>query len=120
MGGWITWYNCTIYSKWYSTKKSVDLKSEYEKEIDIKYDMVMVTRFDIAWQTDIIFKDLNLNHFYAGIWNRRYTLDGKEIPFSPGEIVDISVGTKHRVENRGGRDLIFIETHLRGKIWLFY
>ena len=38
------------------------------------------------------------------------TLDGKEIPFSPGEIVDISVGTKHRVENRGGRDLIFIET----------
>ena len=67
------------YSKWYSTMKSVELKNEYEKETGVKYDMVMVTRFDIAWQTDIFFEQLNSEHFYAGIWNRRYTLDGKEI-----------------------------------------
>ena len=38
------------------------------------------------------------------------TLDDKEYVFKAGQIVDIPVGTKHRVENRGKSDLIFIET----------
>jgi len=38
------------------------------------------------------------------------TLDGKEIEYKEGEIVDIPVRTKHRVENKHEEDLIFIET----------
>ena len=38
------------------------------------------------------------------------TLDGKETEYKEGEIVDIPVGMKHRVQNKGTEDLIFIET----------
>ena len=38
------------------------------------------------------------------------TLDDEYIVYKNGEIVDIPVGTKHRVENRSKEDLIFIET----------
>ena len=38
------------------------------------------------------------------------TLDDKEIAYTMGEIVDIPVGTKHRVQNNFEEDLIFIET----------
>ena len=37
------------------------------------------------------------------------TLDGEEKNFSKNEIVNIPVGTKHRVQNNGEQDLIFIE-----------
>ena len=40
------------------------------------------------------------------------TLDDKEIAYTIGEIVDISVGTKHRVENRQDEDLRFIEVQV--------
>ena len=38
------------------------------------------------------------------------TLDDKEFTYHKGEIVDIPVGTKHRVQNDEDIDLIFIET----------
>ena len=38
------------------------------------------------------------------------TLDDKEFTYHRGEIVDIPVGTKHRVQNDEDIDLIFIET----------
>ena len=38
------------------------------------------------------------------------TLDDKEFIYQKGEIVDIPVGTKHRVQNDEDIDLIFIET----------
>ena len=38
------------------------------------------------------------------------TLDGKDINYSVGKIVDIPVGMKHRVRNDEKEDLIFIET----------
>ena len=34
----------------------------------------------------------------------------KEVEYKEGEIVDIPVRTKHRVENKTNEDLIFIET----------
>lgn len=37
------------------------------------------------------------------------TLDGKVITLTPGETVDIPVGTAHRVENSGEATLVFIE-----------
>ena len=38
------------------------------------------------------------------------TLDDVEYIFKAGEVVKVPVGTKHRVENKGEDDLIFIET----------
>ena len=38
------------------------------------------------------------------------TLNDKEFTYKEGEIVDIEVGMKHRVENKFDKDLIFIET----------
>jgi hypothetical protein len=53
------------YSRWYSTKKVVDLKSQYEKENNFKYDLVFLTRFDIAWQKELDFNKFNPKYFYA-------------------------------------------------------
>ena len=38
------------------------------------------------------------------------TLDDKIHTFIEGDVVQIEYGTKHRVENKGDEDLIFIET----------
>ena len=45
------------YSRWCSAKKVIDLKNEYEKENNFKYDCVMLARFDLAWQSDLIFDE---------------------------------------------------------------
>jgi len=37
------------------------------------------------------------------------TLDSRTIPLKPGESVDITVGTNHRIENPGTENLAFIE-----------
>jgi mannose-6-phosphate isomerase len=39
----------------------------------------------------------------------RVTLDGEELDRGPGEVVDVPVGTAHRIENRGREVLTFIE-----------
>ena len=67
------------YSKWYSMKKSIELKSQYEKENNITYDFVMNSRLDIAWQTDVDFSKHNADKFYVGNWNRRFYDNGREI-----------------------------------------
>ena len=38
------------------------------------------------------------------------TLDDEEYEYHIGDVVEIPVGTKHRVENKFNKDLIFIET----------
>jgi hypothetical protein len=47
-----------IYSRWYSEKESIRLKSEYEKENNFEYDIVFSTRFDL-----LFLKDLDFNSF---------------------------------------------------------
>ena len=53
------------YSRWYSNKKVIDLKIEYEKENNFKYDMVMVTRLDIGFFKKLNFKNFDNNFFYV-------------------------------------------------------
>lgn len=62
-------YLFRAYSRWYSTKKVVELKSQYEKENGFKYDWVMVGRLDLLFFVDFLFKNLDPNYFHAGIWN---------------------------------------------------
>jgi len=94
------------FSKWYSMKKSIELKSDYEKENGFKYDFVMNSRFDIAWQTDVNFSNFEQNSFYAGNWNRRYFLNEKEIKnrlyynydITPEQYTEKLVGYPHNEE----------------------
>jgi len=58
------------YSRWYSLMRSVELKSKYEKEQGIKYDGVMVARFDIAWMNSVIFNEYDMKNFYVSGWYR--------------------------------------------------
>ena len=69
----------SIYSRWYSTKKAIELKRQYEEEKNFKYDCVFLTRFDVAFFTDVIFKDFDMSKFYAAHVNNYYTPDGKKI-----------------------------------------
>ena len=53
------------FSRWYSTQRSVELKKKYEEENNFIYDCVMLTRFDIAFMSDLVFKNYNMDNFYA-------------------------------------------------------
>lgn len=58
------------YSRWYSTAKSLELKHNHEKKHRFQYDCVMSARFDIGWRKPIIFKNHDMNNFYAPGWHR--------------------------------------------------
>lgn len=57
------------YSRWYSSKKTIELKREYEIENGFIYDCVMVSRLDLAFFTDVVFDRYDLKYFYASHWN---------------------------------------------------
>ncbi len=52
------------YSKWYSTQQVLKLRQDYERKTGTKYDCVMLSRFDIAWQKDILFDNHNMKFLY--------------------------------------------------------
>ena len=54
-----------IKSRWFSQKKVLQLKKEYEKENQLKYDYVMVSRIDQAFLSDLIFENYDSNIFWA-------------------------------------------------------
>ncbi len=39
-------------------------------------------------------------------------LDGKEIPVSPGSVITVPQGSRHRMWNKGNKPLVFIEVQL--------
>lgn len=57
-----------IYSRWYSQQAANNLKKEYEDLHNIKYDVVMHTRFDLAIRKDIDFSKINFeqDQIYIG------------------------------------------------------
>ena len=57
------------YSRWYSNKIVNELRQEHEQENDFKYDYVMTTRFDLAFETDVVFDNFDNEYFYAGKWS---------------------------------------------------
>ena len=47
------------YSRWYSTKKVIELKKKYERENNFKYDLVFLTRLDLAFITSFYFNKID-------------------------------------------------------------
>lgn len=53
-------------SRWYSYKKSVELKAKYEYEHNMEYDFVLVQRFDLCWNLSIDFSNMSKEKLYVG------------------------------------------------------
>tara|TARA_B100000674_G_scaffold486429_1_gene494973 strand:- start:2474 stop:3343 length:870 start_codon:yes stop_codon:yes gene_type:complete len=53
------------HSRWYSTKKVVELMSEYSKKNNEQYDFVLLTRFDCLYKKTIELEKLDNSKFYA-------------------------------------------------------
>jgi hypothetical protein len=53
-------------SRWYSYKKVVELVNEYELLNKFEYDLILVQRFDLIWNVDINFKNIDPFYFYVG------------------------------------------------------
>jgi hypothetical protein len=53
-------------SRWYSYKHVINELRAYEKKNGIKYDFVMVQRFDLVWKTIPMFETMDPNTFYVG------------------------------------------------------
>jgi hypothetical protein len=66
----------THYSLQYSRMISANLKSEYEKEHNFKYDYVMLARFDLAWQTPLVFSEYDKEFIWVAKWPKK-SLHGK-------------------------------------------
>ena len=57
-------------SQAYSAKKSIELKKRYETANKFHYDLVMMSRIDLLWLTEINLKILDNNYFYISNWNQ--------------------------------------------------
>jgi hypothetical protein len=59
-----------------SLKKSIELKDMYEIEIGIKYDIVIIYRYDVLLWTDMILDDYNINEsIYVNGWDGSKSAD---------------------------------------------
>lgn len=76
--GW-DWRKHSHYSRWSSTQIVVDLKRQHEKKNNIKYDFVMLARFDHALEKKIDFSTLNSEGVYSLVWPRWFEKD-KPLP----------------------------------------
>ena len=57
-------YLFRAFSFYYTRAKAIELKKEYEKENNFKYDCVIDSRFDLAWNNPIDFSNYNMDNFY--------------------------------------------------------
>jgi len=57
-----------VFSRWRSTQKVLDLKISYEKENNFEYDLCLLSRFDIAFESRLIFEDIDKNKINFSNW----------------------------------------------------
>ena len=57
------------HCRWISTYKSVELMNNYSKVHSLKYDFVLVSRFDTLFFNSFKFKNLDQTSLYASHWN---------------------------------------------------
>ena len=54
-------------------------------------------------------KRITVEHWFVVSGMAHVTLDDQIVEVAPGHAIDVPLGTKHRVENRGHEPLVFIE-----------
>ncbi len=67
------------YSRWYSNKMANQYRREHEIENGFEYDFVMTTRFDLAFETDVIFDNFDNQYFYSGKWSAVVDRHGNDL-----------------------------------------
>lgn len=63
------------YSRWYSTKQVIDLKTKHEASNGFQYDAVILLRLDVAFYSPLHVAGYELDKFYASNWNDYPTLE---------------------------------------------
>jgi len=80
-----------VQSQHYSRQKAIQLKAEYEKENNFKYDLVIMARMDMDYFTPFVFEDKNPEKLYiAGPSapdrvNEFYLLSGSDVMDKVGD-----------------------------------
>ena len=87
------------YSRWYSTKKTLELKKKFEKENNIKYDLVLLTRLDWAFLTPFKMNKAMIKKFTISNYN--------EVP-SPRNNYKVKIKKNNLTFNKGLADYWFI------------
>ncbi len=64
-----------IKSRWYSQKKSVELKSKFESSYG-NFDFVLVSRFDNCFLTPFDFEEFESGKFYTSNWEKPHSDTG--------------------------------------------
>ena len=62
---WIYNLSTRAQSRWYSSKKSIELALDYQKKNNFEYDYIMVTRLDLIFFKEINFREFNKDYFYV-------------------------------------------------------
>jgi hypothetical protein len=55
----------SLFSRWYSAKSVNELRKQHEQSVGFEYDMILLTRFDLAYLTPVIFDEFDEQKFYA-------------------------------------------------------
>ena len=58
-----------LQSRWYSNQEVIRLKAQYEKANKMRYDCVMLCRFDVLMFSDFILDQYDQRFFWASNWN---------------------------------------------------
>jgi len=87
------------YSRWYSTKKSVELMYKYQKLNNFEYDLVLLTRLDVAFLTLFNFNKIDKNKMTVSHHN--------DIP-GPRNNYKEEVKKNNRTSEKGLSDLWFL------------
>ncbi len=95
-------------SRWYSMNKCVELKKLHEINAGFKYDIVMVSRFDLAWNVDVILDRFDPSFFYVSNWciardkksgkvirHAEYFFDGWDKKMAAGQMFHEHTGWPH-------------------------
>lgn len=64
----------TIYLISYGIKKSVELMEKYSTENNINYDLVLLSRMDVAWMKPVNFNELDTSKFYTSLWYNKQAI----------------------------------------------
>jgi len=75
-------------SRWYSTKKSIELCKHFSETNKIKYDLIFLSRFDIEFFTSFDFTDYNESYFWASHWNKYPTSKLNQEPDKSNQFVN--------------------------------
>ena len=87
------------YSRWYSNKLANQLREEHEAENGFKYDFVMTSRFDLAFEVDVDFSTFDSDSFYAGKWSSIVDPSGNDLfKGGRGPLYDL-ISTRHPIVN---------------------